>query len=307
MEHPLRPALRPGIAVISMPGAVQLRAGDQDIFVLRTDRPDELGTLLESLDGTRERQGILDGLPPEQRAELAHLLDQLQSGELLMDGQPRDLDEVGRYLAHAVEAPADAVRRLREKRVAVTGHADALRILETILDEHGIPCVTLGNPSEMVEAKPDTADVLVCAWEQSDLSLVLDVNRDACRRRLPCLFVDHSHGRHATVGPFFVPGESACYACFRHRLHENTAAWREMIAAEATMQRTSRPLPAWGVLPSHRHQVMGLACAEIVAFLVRHRALRTLNRAVTLDLEGTRVWSEPVWRVPWCAACGEMP
>ncbi|MHC5114292.1 MAG: TOMM precursor leader peptide-binding protein [Planctomycetota bacterium] len=297
MDEPLRPALRPGIAVIPMPGAVQLRAGDQDIFVLRTDRPGELGALLESLDGTRERGGIMEDLPSEQRTEVGALLDQLRDGALLMDGPRRDLDDVGRYLAHAVEQPADVVRCLREQRVALAGQGDALRILETILDEHGM----------VTGATPDRADVLVCAWEQPDISLVQDVNRDACRRRVPCLFVDHSHGRHATVGPFFVPGESACYACFRHRLHENTAAWRELIAAETTMERSGRPLSGWGVLPSHRHQVMGLAGAEIVAFFARHRPLRTLNRAVTLDLEGVRAWSEPVWRVPWCPVCGTDP
>ena len=147
------------------------------------------------------------------------------------------------------------------------------------------------------------AGALACVWEAPDLSLCLEVNRAACERRVPCLFVDLSHGRHATVGPFFVPGEGACLACLRARLRETTAAFAELDAAERLMRETGEPLPAFGCLPAHRHLVCGLAAGEIVAFFTRHRPLRTLSRAITVALEQAETWSEPVHRVPWCEAC----
>ncbi len=298
-----RPALRPGVAVIPMPGAIQLRAGDEGVFLLRTDRPRSVEALLEALDGTRRLEEILEGLRGQERCLLESLVGQLRSEGLLVDGPPDDLDPLESWLSLAVADPRGAAERLRGGSVVLAGHEGALDTIAGILGEHGIRAgVAPGGADD--GADPE-ADVLVCAWERPDLAMVARVNRGACLHRRPCLFVDHSHGRHATVGPFFIPQESACYACFRRRLHENTAAYPELLAAEAAMERSGAPLPACGTLPAHRHQVAGLACAEVVAFLALHRPLRTLNRAVTLDLEGVRLWSEPVWRVPWCPECGD--
>ena len=54
-------------------------------------------------------------------------------------------------------------------------------------------------------------------WEHPDPPLVAQVNELVCRQAVPCLFADLSHGCHATQGPFHVPGEGACYACYRER------------------------------------------------------------------------------------------
>ena len=147
--------------------------------------------------------------------------------------------------------------------------------------------------------------VTVCAWTQPDLNLVSQFNRLACERQVGCLFVDVSHGRHATIGPFYVPGDGACYECFRQRLRQNTAALAELDAAHQKMIEGTQTLPPYGCLPAFRYTVVGLATTEVFAYLSRHRALSTLNRAATVDLDGMALWTEPVWRIPWCPACGD--
>jgi oxazoline/thiazoline synthase len=151
------------------------------------------------------------------------------------------------------------------------------------------------------------ADLIVVAWEQPDLSRVLSANHAVITRRVPCLFVDLSHGQHATLGPFYVPNEGACYECYRQWWRRNSRALTELDAAHEQMLTSGRPHPAYGTLPAFRHWLAGMAAAELQALVAGHRPLRTLNRQITIDLEHLAVHGEPVWRIPWCPACGDPP
>ena len=283
MAPPL-PTLRLGVAVIPMDGAVQLRVGDEEVHVLRTDDAPRLEGLLARLDAGRDRSA---GSAP-LGAEDAHLLDDLVA----------QLDSLGLLASEPLVDPGPA------PRVAVIGHAPGAELLASILSEHGLAASVRDREEATTGDLPPAA--LVCVCEAPDLALQLALNDSACAARIPCLFVDLSHGRHATVGPFSLPDEGACYRCFRARLRENTAAFAELLAAEGQMIATGRPLPKSGCLPAHRHLVAGLAAAEIVAFITRERPLRTLNRALTVALFQVEMWSEPAWRVPWCESCGDQ-
>jgi bacteriocin biosynthesis cyclodehydratase domain-containing protein len=291
--------LRPGVAVLPMGNALQLRAGDEQVHVVDCEPPELAARVLALLDGTRDRAALAAHLrsldePPENLATAEHLIDELdRRGWLLAPIEP-PATEHDAYLARFASARADPARALRGARVRVRGHEPSAALLASLLEAHGMRASRDG----------DAVGLAVCVVDAPDLALLQDANDAACAARESCLFVDLSHGTHATVGPFFVPGEGACYACFRSRLRENTAAYAELVSAEQRMLATRRPLPGAGHLPAHRHIVLGVAAAELVAYVTRHRALRTLDRALTLDLEGLRVWSEPVLRVPWCAACG---
>jgi bacteriocin biosynthesis cyclodehydratase domain-containing protein len=276
------PALRPGVAVIPMDGAVQLRVGDEEVHVLRTDAVPHLTRLLAELDGERDRGAESARLS----AEDAHLLEDLVA----------QLDTLG-LLAKAT--PSTLARPVR---VSVIGHAPSAQLLAAVLGEHGLST----SVSERLEKTTgdDAPAALVCVCEAPDLALQQAVNDAACAARTPCLFVDLSHGLHATIGPLYLADDGACYRCFRARLRENTAAFVELRAAEEQMLATGRPLARLTCPPAHRHLVAGLAAAEIVALVTRQRPLRTLNRAITVALEKLEMWSEPVWRVPWCEACG---
>jgi bacteriocin biosynthesis cyclodehydratase domain-containing protein len=269
-----------------MDGAVQLRVGDEEVHVLRVDDVPRLKRLLDRLDATRDQSRDAESAP--LGADDAHLLDDLVA-------------QLGSLGLLAAESPADLARGAR---VSVIGHAPSAALLAAILGEHGL------SATEREREHATTGDLapaaLVCVCEAPDLALQLAVNDAACAARIPCLFVDLSHGRHATIGPFYLPDDGACHRCFRARLRENTAAFAELRAAEEQMIKTGRPLPEVGCSPAHRHLVAGLAAAEIVAFLTRERPLRTLNRAFTVALAQLEMWSEPVWRVPWCEACGPL-
>ena len=266
-----------------MDGAVQLRVGDEEVRVLRVDDVPRLERLLARLDGTRASVAAPAPLGPED----AHLLDDLVA-------------QLGSLGLLAVDETANLVQAAR---VVVIGPAPGAALLAAVLREHGLSVSVRTREQATTDDLAPAA--LVCICEAPDLALQLAINDAACAARTPCLFVDLSHGRHATVGPFYLPDDGACYRCFRSRLRENTAAFTELRAAEEQMIATGLPLPEAGCLPAHRHLVVGIAAAEIVALVTRERPLRTLNRALTVALFQLEMWSEPVWRVPWCEACGE--
>lgn len=292
--------LRPDLAMIPMDGGVQFRAGDEEIHTLRAEPVAAALSVLALLDGRHSRADIRDRLGAEHHDLLDAVLDELtRNGLLAGENAPADDDLIGRYLAHFPRAasPAD----LRACRVGLLGAPAAVVVLNRILGEHGISVRIVADPADL-----DCA-VTACIWERPDLHWVEQVNQAATQTGTACLFVDLSHGRHATIGPFYVPSEGSCYRCFRHRLHQNTAAPAELRAADEHMRRTSEPLPAYGVLPAFRHHVAGIAANEIVAWHTRHRGLRTLNRIITVDFEGLTQWHEPAWRIPACPDCGRAP
>ena len=297
--------LRPGLAVIAMDDAVQLRAGDEEIHLIETDTPDVVERLLAQLSEGLGPEALRKTVGQEHADLVDTLIDRLAAERLLLNEPIDEDDEIARYLSHfAGYAPQPVVRRPAGP-VAVTGHWASADLLGRALGEHGVEIYRTA-PAEPPESDDVNhgVEAIVCIWERPDLQMVLRVNAAACRRRTPCLFVDLSHGRHATLGPFYVPGEGACYHCFRQRWRQNTAAPAEFDAAESAMLDRQGPLPAYGILPAFRYQVVGMASGELFAFLSRHRPLRTLNRAATVDLEGLNVWTEPSWQIPWCPTCG---
>lgn len=295
--------LRPDFAVIRMASGVQLRAGDEEIHVIETDSPEVVERILTLLANGCDRCTLYDSVGEANRDVIDEVIVQLVSVGVLLDQPIEQSDTIARYLAHFVK---DGTRATRERLgpVAMAGRGDCGQLLAQGIREHDIEVVTIDTVSLAERSDASGFDAVVCIWEQPDLRRVLDVNEVACRQRLPCLFVDLSHGGHMTVGPFYVPGEGACYQCFRQRWRENTAALEEFEATESAMLGSGKPLPAYGILPAFRYVVVGMACAELFALLAQHRPLRTLNRSVTVDPDGMKLWTEACWQIPWCPSCG---
>jgi len=336
--------LRPDLAVIRMEIGVQLRAGDEEIHTIETELPEVVETMLQSMTGGADRASLEKAVGEENRVLIDNMIQQLAAAGLLLEQPIESGDTIGRYLAHFVHdglrrpqsqssngsrhspsavtktqtpvfpangtgtVPAILNLKTGSQRpigpVAVTGCIESERLLVRAISEHGIEVITIDGESPLDATDGPRVGALVCIWEQPNLKHVLRVNDAVCRWRMPCLFVDLSHGQHATLGPFYVSGEGACYQCYRNRWRENTATPAEFEAAESAVMHDGQILPAYGILPAFRYQVVGMACAELFALLARHRPLQTLNRTATIDLEGMKLWTEPCWQIPWCPICG---
>ena len=159
------------------------------------------------------------------------------------------------------ELAAHHIYSFKELDALKSGGVQRIFVGNVTTGEHQIEVVTVQSASCLDATSGPRAEAIACIWEQPDLRLVLQANAAACRWRTPCLFVDLSHGQHATLGPFYIPGEGACYQCYRCRWRENTSTPAEFEAAESAMLNDGKVLPAYGILPAFRYQVVGMACA----------------------------------------------
>ena len=294
--------LRPGIAVIPQGEQIQLRAGDEDIFVFEVDESEVVLHWLRRLAAGSATDELRGEVPDDLAATWNAVMEQLAGAQPWLDRRIDPADDIGKYLSHVVSNGAAA--KPPEGVMLLSGNSPSCQLLATVLREQGIETLIGDEKGQRGRNGSDELEPTaeVCLWEQANLTWAMRINDRAIESQRPCLFVDLSHGRHATLGPFFVPGEGACLRCYRQRWRENTSTLEEFDAAESAM--LASPLPAFGTLPAYRYQMVGLASAELFAFLTRHRPLRTLNRILTVDFEGMQMAGEPCWQVPWCGACG---
>ncbi|MBI4600962.1 MAG: TOMM precursor leader peptide-binding protein [Planctomycetes bacterium] len=136
-------------------------------------------------------------------------------------------------------------------------------------------------------------------WPSSDLERF---NLESVAARRPWMLLGAWPSR-VLVGPIFLPGETACYACYRKRLASHRRHLEAYEALEAWRLLHPPPLPAADPPPA----VAGLAASWAALELFRHaggrEAPRTLGRVLACDPGAPRVTVERVLRIPWCPAC----
>jgi bacteriocin biosynthesis cyclodehydratase domain-containing protein len=151
------------------------------------------------------------------------------------------------------------------------------------------------------------------------------LNARAIATRTPTLFLDASHGKHATLGPLVTSDPTACWACWRRRRLEAAPEPRHELAIElawdhgpephantpgntAPISPSSPPQPpAARLMPTHRQQLATLVVGEALAWLGQHRAPSCIDAIVTVGLDTPSAQREPLWRIPWCPACSSPP
>lgn len=142
----------------------------------------------------------------------------------------------------------------------------------------------------------DDGELTLVHEETSRPSQIAEVNRRMLAARRPWMVVSLQTS-WARVGPLFVPGETACWECWRARLHANRAHPEAHRAFEAL----DRP-PGSVSVAAHEAVVAGLVAAEVARFLVEG-APQLAGRVLVLDLATLEVELEPVLVAPYCPAC----
>ena len=143
---------------------------------------------------------------------------------------------------------------------------------------------------------PVDADVVAAAPSPAELPLLERWNAAMLECERPWLQVLPFNGRLAALGPLFVPRETCCHACYRHR--RGASLGEPELAAALDSVPAPYPQPA----------LLSTALAALAAgLLVRWLATRDPTLPGTLfalELEsGLRVDAHRVLRVPRCPAC----
>ena len=107
------------------------------------------------------------------------------------------------------------------------------------------------------------------------------------------------NGRFAVAGPLCVPGETACYECYRLRRAANVGFSEEFLALE-------RAAGCQSSTPSFDALVAGIASTLVLRWVVVRDPFLP-GRLFTVGLEdGLRVEAHEVLRVPRCPACSGL-
>jgi molybdopterin/thiamine biosynthesis adenylyltransferase len=141
------------------------------------------------------------------------------------------------------------------------------------------------------------ADVVILAADWPPYELGRWVNRACVERGIPFL----SAGQQPPllrVGPTYVPGSGACFACHEATLAESFPLYEEIAAHRREHGTTAITLgPASGLL--------GCTLAlEILHLLTAAGPVATQDRALLIDMRTLATHWEPISRRPGCSVCG---
>jgi len=249
--------------------------------------------LLPLLDGTRTVDEVVAALGEGVRPAVEHALSLLRANDLLTDPVPAEAPNGARRCAEllaAVDAGgrsgATLAERLGAAEAHVLGNASAAEVAGRLLQLGGARSVAGLDWSD----PPPASGLVVVVPASDELPSLAEWNRRALEAEVPWLQVLPFDGRYAAVGPVFVPGQTACHACYARR-RDSTIA----------------PLPE----PAGGYHVgaapLDAALAGLAAFVaLRWLAGDPVDAGTLLAVElapELRCTRHFVYRVPRCPAC----
>jgi bacteriocin biosynthesis cyclodehydratase domain-containing protein len=252
-----------------------------------------LPALIPLLDGAHTVTEIVNALGETARTPILRALSLFDDHGLLVEGPATD-NVAACYVASVCSvAPAVVSTALARARVAIFGTAPSGAEIERLLGSAGIgteawPCADGAAPrAELVVAVPT-------AGEAQQLGVL---NARCLDEGTPWLALLPSGGHFAAVGPLYVPGHTACHACYLVRRGATSGYEPDFALLERRPVRAPMPAAASSV-------AAGLAVLMCLRWLGARDP--TLPGALyALELQGTLACTRHrVLRVPRCPACG---
>ena len=296
---PERPALAPWFRVARGEDQLLLEHGGTVISFDGRAAGLLLPSLLPLLDGSHTVHDIVEKLGEAVAPATRKALELLSERGALLEGRQPSRD-AGPASDSAVfvgalgrVAPDEALARLSKTRVAVGGSSTVARALVRVLSEAGLANV---QRVELDDAET-RAELLIAAPGPDELTMLRSLNERLLDRKAPWLQVLPHDGRIVAIGPVFVPGVSACYACYRVRRGAGSGCEEDIELVENTPPRAGAPSPI---------TMIAAGIAGILALRWLGAEDPTLpGRCYSLETDAVlRLHHDVVLRVPRCPACG---
>jgi bacteriocin biosynthesis cyclodehydratase domain-containing protein len=151
----------------------------------------------------------------------------------------------------------------------------------------------------------DAPPVLVLAVDRPEPELVDRVNQISQDLNIP-LFFAQLNGTEGIVGPFVMPGKTACLKCYHLRTIRNLdfyveyCSWEKWIGDEGGSSRA----PAGSIGP-FTAIVASIAALEIVKRLTGFHEPDLFGKFMTINALTMEFITHPLLRVPRCPSCGK--
>jgi ribosomal protein S12 methylthiotransferase accessory factor len=248
------------------------------------------------LDGSRCEKEILDALQIEGMPSFSSCLTLAHLRELGLlcaingDELQGNSEEVSFWEYHGVDA-GSARNRLGAPVLALSDAGGAgMAALRSAFEFAGI-CIS---------GEFQSSDLAVVVADDF-LDPRLDaINRAALESSRPWMALKLA-GAVPWIGPIFVPGRTACWACLAQRLRLNRQTER--------LLETRRSCPAKAPLPAIESSLAlaaGFAVVEVIRWLATGANENLEDGLLTLDLRTNKLVRHTLVRRPQCPVCGEL-
>jgi bacteriocin biosynthesis cyclodehydratase domain-containing protein len=253
-----------------------------------------LPTLIPLLDGAHTVSKIVEILGETAEAPILKALSLLDDHGLLVEGPAAEDDVAACYVASVCAvAPGEVSAALTRARVAIFGSAVSGSEVERLLGAAGVRTESWAS----TDAAGPRAELVVAAPTAGEAQQLGDLNARCIEEGTPWLALLPSGGHFAAVGPLYVPGRTACHACYLVR--RGAASGYESDFALLERRPVQAPTPA-----AASSVAAGLAALMCFRWLGAHDP--TLPGAFyAVELQGTLACTRHrVLRVPRCRVCG---
>lgn len=271
-----------------------------------------LPALFPMLDGSLVIDEIAEAIGSDLRPAIDRAMAELEERDLLLaeDDDVAGFDTTPTALAAAQMVaggladgrPLDIVKRLAAAQVTIAGSGLIASEIVRWLRIFGVGQVHLATASDI--DLPANALVVAVSGpgDQSNLSRW---NDEALRRQQTWMAVMAYDGRFASIGPVFVPGQTACFECFQIRRASNLAFRVEQRVVDKT---NGSERSGGGVVGGPIAATTAALAAEAVFSTLIAKAedpSMLTGRVLTLasSISGTTTAMHRLYRVPRCPVC----
>ncbi len=301
---PHYPYLKPWFRTVRSDQHVVFQYGARMVTLRGRAAAKLLPALLPLLDGTRSVADVCSAMGEAIRPATEHALRLLHEHGLVSDRASLELPEssesLGFLSAYMSETPTTATAsevhaHIAETKITVVGDGPMIAPMTEQLKKAGFGCASTATHFEGIRA--ETADVVVVNYEKSaDTS---KWNLHALEHKIPWLWLSHYDGTMMTVGPMFIPGETACHECFSIRHAANLSYGKYFRALnESTSKQFMPPF-----LASIASGVAAWSLSRWTAFKDPFVPGRYEAVAVGSNVSTS---AHTCFRVPRCPACSEV-
>lgn len=175
---------------------------------------------------------------------------------------------------------------LAERLSALNSEIVVGTILTRIKESRSVLCI------------PDVDVVVISADEPADL--VAWCNDDLCQRKIP--FINAGYvGDIAVVGPFVIPGETACFACTQV-IPDQVASTQELSSLAARMN-AGYQAPSFGPVNG---MAASMAALEVIRYLGKSVPPHSKNRRIGIHSASVKIEFQNFQRNLGCTVCASI-
>ena len=156
---------------------------------------------------------------------------------------------------------------------------------------------------ERISILASNCHMLVSCFDKGFSSTHHWINRASLEHGVPAIYAE-SRGHTVLVGPLVLPGQTACYMCYRMRSVACQENFNAAMSYEEFLDRRKRPaLHERGVLPTVPPYIASLLALEILKHLLSLSPPSLAGKVLEFDALSLRTDTHTILQKPDCPVC----